>query len=320
MPINLPFKKIFIAGHQGMVGQATVRKLSTADTPVEIITRSRDRLDLNDAKATLDFFLDQTPDAVIFAAARVGGIHANETYPVEFLVDNLQMAINSITAAYKSGVKRFLFLGSTCIYPRMAPQPIKEESLLTSPLELTNEAYAIAKIAGLKLCQYYRREYGAMFHSAMPTNLYGPGDNYHHENSHVLPALILRFHLAKLEGDDSVTIWGTGNPRREFLHVDDMASALIHLLGLTNPPDWVNVGSGEDQTILELAKRVAKVVGFDGAILTDPSKPDGTPRKLTDNSLLRSTGWAPSVDLESGLRTTYQDFCVQFAQGKLRST
>jgi GDP-L-fucose synthase len=320
MAFSIPFKKIFVAGHRGMVGQAVVRKLSAADTPIEIITRSRDLLDLNDNKATLDFFLDQAPEAVVFAAARVGGIHANNTYPVEFLVENLQMAVNSITAAHKSGVQRFLFLGSTCIYPRMAPQPIKEESLLTSPLELTNEAYALAKIAGLKLCQYYRREYGAMFHSAMPTNLYGPGDNYHHENSHVLPALIRRFHEAKLEGAESVTIWGTGNPRREFLHVDDMASALIHLLGLANPPDWVNVGSGEDQTILELANLVAKVVGFHGKILTDSSKPDGTPRKLTDNRLLRSTGWAPGIDLESGLRTTYQDFCLQFSQGKLRNS
>jgi GDP-L-fucose synthase len=319
MPSPLPYERIFVAGHRGMVGQSVVRLLSSTARNTEVVTRTRDVLDLNDAAATRQFFHDNSLDAVIFAAARVGGIHANNAYPVEFLLENLQTATNTITAAYQSGVKRLLFLGSTCIYPRMAPQPIKEESLLTSPLEPTNEAYALAKIAGLKLCQYYRRQYGVLYHSAMPTNLYGPGDNYHLENSHVLPALIRRCHDAKLEGAESVTIWGTGTPQREFLHVDDLAAALIHLLGLANPPDWVNVGSGQDQTILELAKLVAKVVGFEGKILTDPTKPDGTPRKLTDISLLRSTGWSPTIDLESGLQSTYRDFCTQISQGKLRT-
>ncbi len=319
MPTVFPYKRIFVAGHRGMVGQSVVRLLSSTARDTEVVTRTRDVLDLTDAAATHQFFHQNTLDAVIFAAARVGGIHANNAYPVQFLLENLQTATNTITAAYESGVKRLLFLGSTCIYPRLAPQPIKEESLLTSPLEPTNEAYALAKIAGLKLCQYYRRQYGMLYHSAMPTNLYGPGDNYHPENSHVLPALIRRFHFAKLEGAESVTIWGTGTPQREFLHVDDLAAGLIHLLGLTNPPDWVNVGSGQDQTILELATLVAKVVGFQGKILTDPSKPDGTPRKLTDISLLRSTGWSPTIDLESGLQSTYQDFCLQLSQGKLRT-
>jgi GDP-L-fucose synthase len=318
MNLDLPYRRIFVAGHRGMVGQAVCRLLES-DPSIEVITRRRTELDLTDELATSAFFAEDTPDAVIFAAARVGGIHANDAYPVEFLVENVRMAVNAITAAQEFGVQRFLFLGSTCIYPRLAPQPIREDALLTSPLELTNEAYALAKITGLKLCQYYRRQYGAVFHSAMPTNLYGPGDNYHPENSHVLPALIRRFHEAKGQGQSSVRIWGTGNPRREFLHVDDLASALIHLLKLDNPPDWVNVGSGEDQTIMELARLVAKVVEFEGLITNDPTKPDGTPRKLTDCSLLRSTGWSPRISLEDGIRSTYRDFVEHHAQGSLRA-
>ena len=314
----LPYRKIFVSGHRGMVGQAVCRQLSRV-SDVKIITRSRDELDLCNDVATNEFYSDARPDAVVFAAARVGGIHANQTYPVEFLVENVRMAVNSITAAYKSNVKRFLFLGSTCIYPRMAPQPIREDALLSSALEETNEAYALAKITGLKLCQYYRREYGALFHAAMPTNLYGPGDNYHPDHAHVLPALLRRFHEAKENNDESVTIWGTGSPRREFLHVDDLAAALVHLLMLDNPPDWVNVGSGDDRTIMELAKLIAKTVDFRGRILTDPSRPDGTPRKLSDSSLLRSTGWSPQTDLPSGLRATYQDFLQTQSTGSLRS-
>ncbi len=312
------YRRIFVSGHRGMVGSAVCRQLSTDDR-TEIILRSSDELDLTDETATRDFFSVEKPDAVIFAAAKVGGIHANQTFPVEFLVDNVKMAVNAITSAYEFRVKRFLFLGSTCIYPRMAPQPIREDSLLSSALESTNEAYALAKITGLKLCQYYRKQYGVLFHSAMPTNLYGPGDNYHPEHAHVLPALISRFHDAKVSKQESVTIWGTGSPRREFLHVDDLAAALLHLLALDTPPDWINVGSGGDQTIMELAEMVAETVGFRGKILTDPSKPDGTPRKLSDSTLLRSTGWQPKIDLPTGLRSTYHHFLETLAAGSVRS-
>jgi GDP-L-fucose synthase len=312
-----PFKKIFVAGHRGMVGSSVCRILASTDC--EVVTAARSSLDLCDFSRTKDFFEANRFDAVLFAAARVGGIVANNTYPVEFLSDNLLMATNAINAAYTTGVKRFLFLGSTCIYPRDCPQPIREESLLTGPLEKTNEAYALAKIAGLKLCQYYRRQHGVMFHSAMPTNLYGPGDNYHHENSHVLPALIRRFHEAKLVGASSVTIWGTGSPRREFLFVDDLAEAMLHLFQVDNPPDWVNVGTGMDQTILELARLVAKVVGFDGKIETDPTRPDGTPVKCTDVSKLHSLGWKHKIDLETGLVRTYQAYLSEYRAGELRS-
>lgn len=310
-------QKIFVAGHSGMVGSSVCRRL--ADTDRTVVTASRNDINLCDSKATMDFFSANRFDAVVFAAARVGGIVANKNYPVEFMSDNVLMATHAINSAYETGVKRFLFLGSTCIYPRDCHQPIREESLLTGPLEQTNEAYALAKIAGLKLCQYYRRQHGVMFYSAMPTNLYGPGDNYHPENSHVLPALIRRFHEAKLAGDSSVTIWGTGSPRREFLFVDDLAEAIVHLLGTSNPPDWVNVGTGIDQTILELATLVAKVVGFDGDILTDPSRPDGTPVKCTDVSRLHSLGWKHKVDLETGLERTYQAFLSEHSAGELRS-
>ena len=310
--------RIFIAGHNGMVGGALCRQLDSVPN-TELLLRDRKELDLTDELSVSAFFREERPDTVIFAAAKVGGIHANNSFPVEFLADNVRMAVNSIQAAYEHNVKRFLFLGSTCIYPRMAPQPIREESLLSSELEPTNEAYALAKITGLKLCQYYRRQYGVLFHSAMPTNLYGPGDNYHPEHSHVLPALIRRIHEAKVNHSDTVTIWGTGKPRREFLHVDDLANALIHLLKLECPPDWVNIGTSEDISIIDLAHLVAKTVGFEGRIETDPSKPDGTPRKLTDTSLLKRTGWQPKIALEDGLKSTYEDFLSTQAIGTLRS-
>ena len=300
-----------------MVGSAVCRRLEGLNS--RIITRSREELDLEDASAVLDMFRNEKPSAVVFAAARVGGIHANETYPVEFLTENLNAQFATINAAYQTGVKRFLFLGSTCIYPRLAPQPMKEDALLSGPLEPTNEAYALAKICGLKLCQYYRRQHGVLFHSAMPTNLYGPGDNYHSENSHVLPALLRRIHLAKESGASEVIIWGSGKPRREFLYVDDLADALVHLLFQANPPDWLNVGAGKDLSILELAELVAEIVGFSGKIRTDTSKPDGTPRKLTDISRLRATGWEPKTSLREGLELTYKDFQQRSDNGTLRT-
>ena len=300
-----------------MVGSALLRRLQR-ESNCRVIVRSREALDLGDRQAVSQFFREERPEAVIFAAARVGGIQANNSFPVEFMTENLQAELATIGAAYEHGVRRFLFLGSTCIYPRLATQPITEDQLLTGPLEPTNEAYALAKICGLKLCQYYRRQYKVCFHSAMPTNLYGPGDNYHPQHSHVLPALIRRLHEARQAGADHVTIWGTGSPRREFLYVDDLAAALLHLLHVDEPPDWVNVGSGQDQSIFELAQLIAQVVGFEGEIRTDPSQPDGTPRKLTDISQLRATGWQPSTDLEEGIRLTYDDFQRNLASGTLR--
>lgn len=300
-----------------MVGSAVCRRL-LRETGCRLITRSRSELDLENAVAVQEFFEAEKPEAVVFAAARVGGIHANKTYPVEFLVENLNAQLATINAAYHSGVKRFLFLGSTCIYPRMATQPIKEDQLLASPLEPTNEAYALAKICGLKLCQYYRREYGVLFHSAMPTNLYGPGDNYHPANCHVLPALLRRLHDAKQSGAPNITIWGTGSPRREFLYVDDLADALVHLLKIDDPPDWVNVGTGEDLSILELTHLIAQEVGYNGPIMTDTSQPDGTPRKLTDISLIKSTGWHPTTTLRDGVKLTYAAFLNELSQGTLR--
>jgi GDP-L-fucose synthase len=300
-----------------MVGSAICRRLATIPN-CRIITRTRSQTNLEDGSQVNAFFEQERPEAVIFAAARVGGIHANKTFPVEFLTENLNAQLATITAAYRYNVKRLLFLGSTCIYPRMAKQPITEDQLLTSPLEPTNEAYALAKICGLKLCEYYRQEFGVMFHSAMPTNLYGPGDNYHPTNSHVLPALIRRIHEAKVAKAPSITIWGSGSPRREFLYVDDLADALVHLLGLDNPPDWVNVGSGEDLSILEAARLISKVIGFTGEILTDTTKPDGTPRKLTNISLLKSTGWHPKTSLESGVERTYKAFLSELKSGTLR--
>lgn len=300
-----------------MVGSALVREAKKRGG-YQVLTASREELDLLDQASVAEWLEDHEPDQVIIAAAKVGGIHANSTYPAEFIYENLAIASNLIEGSRQAGVGRVLFLGSSCIYPKMAPQPMPEDCLLTSPLELTNEAYAIAKIAGLKMCQHYRAQYGLMYHSAMPTNLYGPGDNYHSENSHVIPAMIRRFHEAKERGDSNVTIWGSGTPRREFLHVDDLAEACFHLLGHNNPPDWVNLGVGEDLTILDLAKTIAKTVGFEGEIKTDPSKPDGTPRKLLDVSLLNETGWAAKIPFEQGLAGAYQDFLATLEEGTAR--
>jgi GDP-L-fucose synthase len=310
-------KKLFIAGHRGMVGTALVREAKKL-CGYQLITATRDQLDLCNQTAVFDFLASEKPDIVIIAAAKVGGIYANSTYPADFIYENLAIAANLVEGSRRADVPRVLFLGSSCIYPKLAPQPMTEDCLLTSPLESSNEAYAIAKIAGLKLCQHYRAQHGLMYHSAMPTNLYGPGDNYHPENSHVIPALIRRFHEAKERGDASVTIWGTGTPRREFLHTDDLAAACFHLLSLDSPPDWVNVGVGDDVTIFELATLVAKTVGFTGEILTDPSKPDGTPRKLMDISKIKSTGWSPIVPFEAGLAAAYLDFQASLQTGAAR--
>lgn len=309
--------KIFVAGHNGMVGSAIVRALQNAGYE-NLVLRAHKDLDLTSQTSTEDFFHAEKPDAAVIAAAKVGGILANSTYPAEFIEINLAIALNSIRAARKAGVKRLLFLGSTCIYPRMAPQPIPESALLTSELEKTNEAYAIAKIAGLKLCEYYRKQYGLCYHSAMPTNLYGPGDNYHEKNSHVLPALIRRFHEAKVSNAESVELWGTGTPLREFLHVDDLASACVHLLNLENPPDLVNLGSGEEVSIRELAEIVAETVGFKGKIIRDETKPDGTPRKLCDTTLLRSLGWIPKYSIKDGVKSAYESFLSELESGKIR--
>jgi GDP-L-fucose synthase len=310
-------KKLFIAGHRGMVGKALVREAEKTGG-FQVITATRDQLDLCNQSAVFDFLTTEKPDIVIIAAAKVGGIHANSTYPADFIYENLTLAANLVEGSRRAAVPRVLFLGSSCIYPKMAPQPMPEDCLLTSPLEITNEAYAIAKIAGLKLCQHYRAQHGLTYHSAMPTNLYGPGDNYHPENSHVIPGMIRRFHEARERGDATVTIWGTGTPRREFLHVHDLAAACFHLLALDSPPDWVNVGTGEDISILELASFVAKTTGFTGEILTDPDKPDGTPRKLLDISRIKSTGWSPAVPFEEGLAAAYQDFLSTLASGAAR--
>jgi|TARA_B110000914_G_scaffold40314_1_gene33716 GDP-L-fucose synthase len=309
--------KIFIAGHRGMVGSALVREAEKRGG-YKILTATRSELDLLNQLECHQWLQENRPDQVIIAAAKVGGIHANSTYPAEFIYENLTIATNLIEGARQAEVGRVLFLGSSCIYPKLAPQPMPEDCLLTSPLEGTNEAYAIAKIAGLKMCQHYRAQYGLRYHSAMPTNLYGPGDNYHPENSHVIPALIRRFHEAKARGDAEVTIWGSGTPRREFLHVEDLAEACFHLLDHQDPPDWVNLGVGQDVTILELAQLVAKTVGFEGEIETDPSKPDGTPRKLLDVSMLNETGWSAKIPFADGLAGAYQDFLATLDQGTAR--
>jgi GDP-L-fucose synthase len=355
--------RIYVAGHHGMVGAAVVRQLLTTDAsplspessgliahdsipvshsplsrsrdsvprPLQLIMRTHAELDLTDQAAVRAFFEAERPDQVYLAAAKVGGIHANNTYPAEFIYRNLMIEANVIHEAWRAGVKKLLFLGSSCIYPKMAPQPIREESLLCGPLEPTNEPYAIAKIAGIKLCESYNRQYGTDYRSIMPTNLYGPGDNYHPENSHVIPALIRRFHQARLamETDSAlstqhpepnahcVSIWGTGTPRREFLYVDDMAAASVYLMNLDSGSyraetlpmmSHINAGWGDDVTIRELAETIANVVGYRGSIEYDPSKPDGTPRKLMDSTLLRRLGWKPLVGLEDGLRIAYEDF------------
>jgi GDP-L-fucose synthase len=309
--------KLYIAGHQGMVGSALVRRFAR-EAGVTIVSRVKRELDLTNQAQVQAFFASERPDVAIIAAAKVGGIHANNTYPADFIYDNMIVSANTIHAAHASGVKRLLFLGSSCIYPKLAPQPMAEESLLTSPLEPTNEAYAIAKIAGLKLCQYYRKQYGVLFHSAMPTNLYGPADNYHLQNSHVLPALIRKFDEAKQAGRPEVVAWGTGSPRREFLHVDDLADACAFLLRLDNPPDWINVGTGTDVTIKELTETIAAVTGYSGRIVWDTSKPDGTPRKLMDVSRLTALGWKARLGLREGVERTYQSFLTEKAAGTLR--
>jgi GDP-L-fucose synthase len=311
--------RIFVAGHRGMVGSAILRALAArqARGECEIITRTHAELDLTCQGAVEEFFAREKPDQVYLAAAKVGGIHANNTYPAEFIWQNLMMEANVIQSAWKSGVQKLLFLGSSCIYPRDAPQPMREDALLTGTLEATNEPYAIAKIAGIKLCESYNRQYGTDFRSVMPTNLYGTGDNYHPENSHVLPALLRRFHEAKEAHAPTVTIWGTGTPRREFLHVDDMASACVFVMNLPRE-QWqartqamlshINVGSGEEVTIREAAMLVARAVGLQCEIVCDSSKSDGTPRKLLDTSLLNSLGWKAAIGLQDGLAATYSDF------------
>lgn len=323
---NQPASKIYVAGHRGMVGSAIVRQLlAQGCQQSQIIGRTHAELDLTDQAAVRTFFAKEKPDQVYLAAAKVGGIHANNTYPAEFIYDNLMVQANVIDAAFRNGVKKLLFLGSSCIYPKLAPQPMAENALLTGFLEPTNEPYAVAKIAGIKICESYNRQYGkdhgVDYRSVMPTNLYGPGDNYHPENSHVIPALIRRFHEAKKAKLPAVSIWGSGKPYREFLYVDDMASASIHVMNL--PKDLyeahtlpmqshINVGFGSDVTIAELARTVGKVVGYTGNIVFDASKPDGAPRKLMDSARLHTLGWTAKVDLASGLNIAYQDFISKF--------
>lgn len=311
--------KVFVAGHRGMVGGAILRRLEDSQAH-EVLVRSSSELDLTDQAAVRAFFRKEQPDAVILAAAKVGGIHANNTYPAEFIYKNLMIQANVIHQAFEVGVARLLQLGSSCIYPREAAQPIAEDALLTGVLEPTNEPYAIAKIAGIKLCESYNRQYGTDYRSVMPTNLYGPGDNFHPENSHVLPALIRRFHEAREEGRDAVTIWGTGTPRREFLHVDDMAEASLFVFDLPKKAyeaeteqmlSHINVGTGTDVSILELARMIADVTGFDGDIRTDPAKPDGTMRKLMNVSRLGRLGWTARIELREGIAETYRWFLEQ---------
>jgi len=299
--------RIYVAGHRGLVGSAIVRAIE-ADGKHSWIGQSRSELDLLDRKAVFDYLANEKPDAVIIAAAKVGGIHANDTYPVEFLSENLQIETNLMDAAHAAGIPRLLFLGSSCVYPKLAQQPIKEEYLLTGELEKTNEAYALAKISGLKLVQAYRRQYGHKWISAMPTNMYGPGDNFDLENSHVLPALIRKFHDAKTQGSPSVSLWGTGSPKREFLHSDDLGRACLFLLEKYDDEVAINVGVGEDIPIKELAELIKSTVGFSGEVEWDSSKPDGTPRKLLDVSRINALGWKPQIGLEEGIRSTYEWF------------
>lgn len=318
--------KIYIAGHKGMVGSAIVRQLQ-AKGFTNIICRSHKELDLCDQMSVREFMRSESPDYVVLAAAKVGGILANNTYPAEFIYQNLMIETNLINEAYQSGCNHLLFLGSSCIYPKMADQPMTEEALLTGILEPTNEPYAIAKIAGIKLCESYNRQYGTDYRSVMPTNLYGENDNFHPQNSHVIPAMMRRFHEAKMNNDQKVVVWGTGNPMREFLHVDDMAEASIYVMQLNNEVyeantepmlSHINVGTGIDCTIRELAETIKKVVGFEGALTFDATKPDGSPRKLMNVSRLENLGWKASVDLESGLRKTYNWFLEEHAVEGLR--
>lgn len=312
---DLAGRRIWVAGHRGMVGAAVVRRLEREDC--EVLTVDRDSLDLRDQVAVRHWLEDQRPHAIVLAAARVGGILANDLYPADFLLDNLLIETAIIGGAHAADVNRLLFLGSSCIYPKLAPQPIPETALLTGPLEPTNEWYAIAKIAGIKLAQAFRRQHGRDYISAMPTNLYGPGDNFDLQSSHVMPALIRKVHDAKINGDD-VVIWGTGAPRREFLYVDDCADACVHLLKTYSDDSHINVGSGEDLTILELTRAVMKVLGYEGRIAHDRTKPDGTPRKLMDGSRLRSLGWTPAISLEEGIARSYQAFLNgQFREARL---
>jgi len=303
--------KIYIAGHRGMVGSAIHRKL-TAEGYTNIVTRTSADLDLRNQQQVADFFADEKPDYVFLAAAKVGGIVANNTYRAEFLYDNLQIQNNIINSSYVNGVTKLMFLGSSCIYPKMAPQPLKEDYLLTGPLEDTNEPYAIAKIAGIKMCDAYRAQYGCNYISAMPTNLYGYNDNYHPQNSHVLPALIRRFHEAKVNGLPTVTIWGSGSPMREFLFADDLADACYYLMQTFDEAGLVNIGTGKDITIKDLAHLVSRVVGYEGTIDFDTSKPDGTPRKLMDVSKLHDQGWTHKIELEEGIKLAYDDFLTKY--------
>ncbi|GAB6037243.1 GDP-L-fucose synthase [Fundidesulfovibrio butyratiphilus] len=301
----MKYHKIFVAGHKGLVGSAVVRALE-AQGAQDLVTRTRRELDLTDQHAVRAFFADVRPDAVVLAAAKVGGIHANDTYPAEFIWNNCIIQCNVIDEAYKAGVRKLVFLGSSCIYPKMAPQPMREDALLTGPLEPTNEWYAVAKIAGIKTCQAYRRQYGFNAVSLMPTNLYGPGDNFDLENSHVLPALLRRFHEAKASGASEVAVWGTGGARREFLHVDDCARAIAFCLEHYDDEAIVNVGTGEEVTIAELARTVADAVGYQGEVVFDTSRPDGTPRKLLDVSRLSALGWKATIPLRQGVADTYR--------------
>lgn len=304
--------KIYVAGHRGLVGSALVRRLERAGYK-NLILKTRAELDLMDQAATRSLFESERPEYVLLAAAKVGGIQANSAYPADFIYENLMVEANVVHESWRSGVKKLLFLGSSCIYPRMAPQPINESALLTGPLEPTNEPYAIAKIAGIRLCQSYNRQYGTNFISVMPTNLYGPGDNYDLETSHVMPAMIRKFHDAKASRAPSVTLWGTGSPRREFLYVDDMADACLFLMERHDGSQIVNIGTGQDVTIRELAETVGRAVGYEGEIIWDSSKPDGTPKKLLDVSLLHGMGWRHGVDLEEGIRKAYSNFAVHTA-------
>ncbi len=308
-------KKIYVAGHRGLVGSALVRRLEKEGF-AQIVTRSHRELDLTRQAEVEAFFAEEKPAYVILAAAKVGGIHANDTYPADFIMKNIQIECNVIDAAYQNQVEKLLFLGSSCIYPRDCPQPIREEYLLSGYLEKTNEAYALAKIAGLKMCAFYNQQYGTHYISVMPCNLYGINDNFALENSHVLPALIRKFHEAKINGEPTVTVWGSGKPLREFLNVDDLADACLYLMDHYEGNDFFNVGYGQEVTILELAELVKKTVGYQGRIVMDSSKPDGTPRKLTDISRILETGWRPKIDLETGIRQTYEWFCEKYETGE----